>query len=133
MQSEENTAISTYLRYLANGSPIAVDVDSAPAKAAYERGKALSARKIGALNFSCADCHSADKGAQKWIRGQWLGELRGNLIIFRRGAPASNRSGTSESACSGARWRFGPMTCRRMPMNMVTSNSISLRKMLGRS
>jgi L-cysteine S-thiosulfotransferase len=82
MQSEENTAISTYLRYLANGSPIAVDIESAPAKAAYERGKALSARKIGALNFSCADCHSADKGAQKWIRGQWLGELRGQLDHF---------------------------------------------------
>jgi sulfur-oxidizing protein SoxA len=34
------------------------------------------------LNFSCADCHSADKGAQKWIRGQWLGELRGQLDHF---------------------------------------------------
>jgi len=82
MQSEENTALSTYLRYLANGRPIAVDVESAAAKLAYERGKELSNRKIGALNFSCADCHSADKGAQKWIRGQWLGELRGQLDHF---------------------------------------------------
>jgi sulfur-oxidizing protein SoxA len=82
MQSEQNTAISTYLRYLANGAAIAVDVENGPAKAAYERGKALSMRKIGALNFSCADCHSADKGAQKWIRGQWLGELRGQLDHF---------------------------------------------------
>ncbi|WP_157644454.1 sulfur oxidation c-type cytochrome SoxA [Bradyrhizobium sp. WSM2793] len=82
MQSEENTALSTYLRYLANGSSIAVDVESEPAKIAYERGKALSMRKIGALNFSCADCHSADKSAQKWIRGQWLGDLRGQLDHF---------------------------------------------------
>jgi sulfur-oxidizing protein SoxA len=82
MQSEENTALSTYLRYLANGTPIAVDVENAAAKMAYERGKALSTRKIGALNFSCADCHSAEKGAQKWIRGQWLGELRGQLDHF---------------------------------------------------
>jgi sulfur-oxidizing protein SoxA len=82
MQSEQNTALSIFLRYLANGTPIAVDIESAPARTAYERGKQLSARKIGALNFSCADCHSAEKGAQKWIRGQWLGELRGQLDHF---------------------------------------------------
>ena len=82
MQSQENTALATYLRYLANGAPIAVNTVSAPARAAYERGKELSTRKIGALNFSCADCHSAEKGAQRWIRGQWLGELRGQLDHF---------------------------------------------------
>ena len=82
MESEENIALSTYLRYHANGALITVDIESAPAKAAYQRGEALSMRKIGALNFSCADCHSADKGAQKWIRGQWLGELRGQLDHF---------------------------------------------------
>jgi sulfur-oxidizing protein SoxA len=82
MQSTENTAVSTYVRYLANGAPIAVDIESAQAKSAYERGKELSMRKIGALNFSCADCHSAEKGAEKWIRGQWLGELRGQLDHF---------------------------------------------------
>ena len=82
MQSDENTALAVYLRYLSNGTPIAVDIESAPARAAYERGKALSTRKIGALNFSCADCHSAEKGAQKWIRGQWLGDLKGQLDHF---------------------------------------------------
>jgi len=82
MQSEENTPLSTYLRYLANGAAIAPDIESAQAKAAYQRGEALSTRKIGALNFSCADCHSAEKSASKWIRGQWLGELRGQLDHF---------------------------------------------------
>ena len=82
MQSEENTALSTYLRYLANGAPMVVDVAGPEAKAAYQRGEALSTRKIGALNFSCADCHGADKSASKWIRGQWLGELRGQLDHF---------------------------------------------------
>lgn len=82
MQSEENTALSTYLRYLANGAPIAVDTAGPEAKAAYQRGEALSTRKIGALNFSCADCHGADKSASKWIRGQWIGELRGQLDHF---------------------------------------------------
>jgi L-cysteine S-thiosulfotransferase len=59
-----------------------VDVVSGPAKAAYERGQALSRRRLGALNFSCADCHAPDRAANKWIRGQRLGELRGQLDHF---------------------------------------------------
>jgi sulfur-oxidizing protein SoxA len=82
MQGEENTAVSTYLRYLANGAKIDVDVTSALARAAYERGEALTLRKVGQLNFSCADCHAPGKGANKWIRGQWLGELKGQLDHF---------------------------------------------------
>jgi len=80
MQSEENTALAVYLRYLANGTPIAVDVVSAPAKAAYERGKALTALKVGQLNFSCNDCHGTS--ALKWIRGQWLAQQRGQVDHF---------------------------------------------------
>ena len=82
MQSEPNTALSIYLRFLANGTPIKIDTESDAAKAAYERGKLLSMRKVGALNFSCADCHASDKGARKWIRGQWLGELKGQVDHF---------------------------------------------------
>jgi sulfur-oxidizing protein SoxA len=82
MESDENTALAVYLRYLANGTPIAVDTTSAPAKAAYERGKALAARKIGQLNFACVDCHTSEKSGLKWIRGQWLGEFRGQLEHF---------------------------------------------------
>jgi L-cysteine S-thiosulfotransferase len=80
MQSDENTALAVYLRYLANGTPIKVDVTSVPAKAAYERGKALTALKVGQLNFACNDCHGKSK--LKWIRGQWLGEQRGQVDHF---------------------------------------------------
>lgn len=82
MQSPENSALAIYLRYLANGSPISVDVSSAEAKAAITRAEQLMQTKIGQLNFSCTDCHSPDKGANKWIRGQWLGESRGQLDHF---------------------------------------------------
>ena len=82
MESEENVALAVYLRYLADGAPISVDVQSAPSKAAYERGHELSLRKLGALNFSCADCHLPDRGALKWIRGQWLAEMKGQLDHF---------------------------------------------------
>ncbi len=82
MQSQENTALAVYLRFLANGSEIKVDTASAPAKAAYERGHALSMRKLGQLNFACVDCHLPERGALKWIRGQWLAEMRGELDHF---------------------------------------------------
>jgi sulfur-oxidizing protein SoxA len=82
METEPNIIMSVYLRHLANGAPIAVDVANGPAKAAAERGKALMDRKIGQLNFACLDCHSPARGALKWIRGQWLGESKGQLPHF---------------------------------------------------
>lgn len=82
MQSDQNLAMAIYLRHLANGETLTVDVDSPGAKEAFERGKKLTMIKLGQLNFSCADCHSADKGGMKWIRGQWLGEQRGQLDHF---------------------------------------------------
>ncbi|HVY56295.1 MAG TPA: sulfur oxidation c-type cytochrome SoxA [Xanthobacteraceae bacterium] len=82
MQSDDNIAMSVYLRNLANGQEMHVDITSPGAKEAYERGKALSAIKIGQLNFSCVDCHDASKAGLKWIRGQWLGEQKGQLDHF---------------------------------------------------
>jgi L-cysteine S-thiosulfotransferase len=82
MQSDENLAMAVYLRNLANGETLVVDTASADAKAALERGKKLTTIRVGQLNFSCLDCHSAEKGGLKWIRGQWLGEQRGQLDHF---------------------------------------------------
>jgi sulfur-oxidizing protein SoxA len=82
MQSDENTALAVYLRFLANGQPIKVDITSPGAKQAYERGKALSSRKLGQLNFACTDCHDKSKAGLKWIRGQWLGEQKGQYDHF---------------------------------------------------
>ena len=80
MQSDENIALSVYLRNLANGTPINVDVESAGAKEAAERGKVLMDRKIGQLNMACTDCHN--KVANHWTRGQWLGESKGQIPHF---------------------------------------------------
>jgi len=80
METDDNRAMSVYLHFLANGQPIKVDVSSEGAKAALERGKELSARKVGQLNFACTDCHGIS--ANKWIRGQWLGEPKGQYDHF---------------------------------------------------
>ena len=80
METEQNRDMSVYLHNLANGAPIAVDTTSAESKAAIERGKALASRKLGELNFACTDCHG--KSAIHWIRGQWLGEPKGQYDHF---------------------------------------------------
>jgi len=80
METDENRAMSVYLHYLANGVAIEVDTKSAGAKAAIERGKELSHRKLGQLNFACSDCHGIS--ANRWIRGQWLGEPKGQYDHF---------------------------------------------------
>jgi sulfur-oxidizing protein SoxA len=82
MQSPQNTQLSVYLRTLGNGEPIAVDVANPGAKEAAERGARLMEVKVGQGNFACIDCHTVEKGANKWIRGQWLGESPGQLPHF---------------------------------------------------
>lgn len=82
MQSKANTAFAIWLRHLANGQPIKLDISSPGAREAYKRGETLSQRKVGQLNFACVDCHSPERGANHWIRGQWLGEQRGQVPHF---------------------------------------------------
>jgi sulfur-oxidizing protein SoxA len=82
MQSEANLALAVYLRHVANGAEIKVDTTSPGAKEAAARGEKLMGTKIGQLNFACYDCHTPAKGALKWIRGQWLGESKGQIPHF---------------------------------------------------
>jgi L-cysteine S-thiosulfotransferase len=80
MESQDNVDMSIYLHNLANGQAIKVDLSTPEAEAAYRRGVALSELKIGQFDFSCIDCHQ--KSANKWLRGQWLGEARGQYDHF---------------------------------------------------
>jgi sulfur-oxidizing protein SoxA len=80
MESPENIALSIYLHNLANGAVINVNTRSPSAFDAAKRGEELMNRKIGQLNFSCADCHVI--GANKWIRGQYLTDSKGQVMHF---------------------------------------------------
>jgi sulfur-oxidizing protein SoxA len=82
MQSEQNTDMTVYLRNLSNGLPIKIDLSTSEAQAAAKRGEELTRTKIGEFNMGCVDCHTKDKGGLKWLRGQWLGEFRGQLDHF---------------------------------------------------
>lgn len=80
MQSQANTDMSVFLHSLANGEAIKVDLSLPEAEAAYERGARLADLKIGQFDFACLDCHG--RAANKWIRGQWLGEPKGQFDHF---------------------------------------------------
>jgi sulfur-oxidizing protein SoxA len=82
MQSAENIAMTAYLVSLAAGASIAVDTTSPGGREAAARGAKLMTAKIGQANFACTDCHSPDKGAGHWIRGQYLGETPGQVAHF---------------------------------------------------
>jgi sulfur-oxidizing protein SoxA len=82
MGRDENATMATYLRNLANGTPIAVDVSTSAAKEAWQRGKAIMERKVGRLNFACSDCHSSARSANHWVRGQWLADAKGFTVHF---------------------------------------------------
>ncbi|MEK7990982.1 MAG: sulfur oxidation c-type cytochrome SoxA [Thiotrichaceae bacterium] len=79
-QSDENLSMAIYLRFLANGHPIAIDKSDRNTQLSIHRGEELMHRKIGQLNFSCVDCH--ETSANKWIRGQYLGGFVGMLDHF---------------------------------------------------
>ncbi len=82
MQSTGNTDLSVFLHSLSNGLPINVDISSADAKPVYDLGKTLFETKIGQFNFSCGDCHDPNRGGNKWLRGQFVGESKGQLDHF---------------------------------------------------
>lgn len=80
MQSPENTVLAVFVRSLSDGMPISPDISSPEARAALERAEAMTRRKIGQLNLACVDCHQT--AAKTWIRGQWLGEFKGQMPHF---------------------------------------------------
>lgn len=80
MEGKENIALAVFMRHLANGERINVDIKDAKTKAALERGEELSKRKLGQLNFSCTDCHQI--AARRWIRGQYLAGMESMVDHF---------------------------------------------------
>ena len=82
MQGADNIALSIYLHNLANGETIQPDLSSAGARKAAASGRALMQRKLGQLNMACIDCHTRERQAFKWARGQYLVESRGTIAHF---------------------------------------------------
>lgn len=79
MESDDNVRLVVRLKMASNGMPVALDLDSAEARAARARGEASFQRRVGQRNHACADCHTPQKGANKFLGGRWLGDVTEGL------------------------------------------------------
>lgn len=74
-ESESNLNMSVLVKMASNGMPVAVDTESPLGRAALLRGKATFYRRVGERNHACADCHTPEKGANKFLGGRLLGDV----------------------------------------------------------
>jgi hypothetical protein len=76
-QSADNLNLTMLVKMASNGMPLAVETESPEARAALARGRATFYRRVGERNHACADCHTPDKGANKFLGGRLLGDVTG--------------------------------------------------------
>lgn len=74
-QGDANLAMTVLVKMASNGMPVTVDVASPRARAALDRGRATFYRRVGERNHACADCHTPEKGANKFLGGRLLGDV----------------------------------------------------------
>ncbi|HEU5320426.1 MAG TPA: sulfur oxidation c-type cytochrome SoxA, partial [Methylomirabilota bacterium] len=74
-QSPENLALTMLVKMASNGLPVAVDVTSPEARAALARGRESFYRRVGERNHACADCHTPDRGANRFLGGRLLADV----------------------------------------------------------
>ncbi len=78
-QSADNLNMTMHVKMASNGMPVAIDMGSPEARAALARGKASFYRRVGERNHACADCHTPEKGANKFLGGRLLGDVTDGL------------------------------------------------------
>jgi sulfur-oxidizing protein SoxA len=79
VESADNLSVTMLVKMASNGMPVHVDVTSAPARAALKRGEATFYKRVGERNHACADCHTPDKGAGKFLGGRLLADVTAGL------------------------------------------------------
>ncbi len=78
-ESEANLGLAVRIKMASNGMKVAVETRSPEARAALARGKAAFFRRVGERNHACADCHTPDKGAGKFLGGRFLADVGDGL------------------------------------------------------
>jgi L-cysteine S-thiosulfotransferase len=79
VESAPNVDLTMLIKMASNGLPVAVDTTSPRARAALARGQATFEKRVGERNHSCADCHTPDRGANKFLGGRLLGDVTTGL------------------------------------------------------
>ena len=76
-ESDELLALTAYVATQSRGMPIAVRIDG-PARASFERGRALYTTRHGQMNLSCAQCHEQNWGRR--LYAETLSQGHGNAF-----------------------------------------------------
>src|SRR5205823_577706 len=76
-ESDELLALTAYVAMQSRGMPLAVSIDG-PARAAFERGRALYMSRHGQMNLSCNQCHDQNWG--KRLFAETLSQGHGNAF-----------------------------------------------------
>jgi len=79
VESADNLSMTMFVKRASNGLPVSVDIESPEARAALARGKATFYRRVGERNHACADCHTPDAAAGKFLGGRVLADVRAGL------------------------------------------------------
>ncbi len=116
-QSADNLNMTMHVKMASNGMPVAVETTSPEARAALARGKASFYRRVGERNHACADCHTPQKGADKFLGGRLLGDASEG---FTKHFPLWR---TSQSDVWDMRKRF-QWCMTPLGMNMLPADSI---------
>jgi sulfur-oxidizing protein SoxA len=67
------------VKMASNGLPVAIDIAGPEARVAWLRGRASFEKRVGQRNHACADCHTPEKGANKFLGGRMLGDVTDGL------------------------------------------------------
>ena len=79
MESSENLQMTMWIKMASNGIAVAVDTQTAEAREALARGRASFFRRVGQRNHACADCHTPDRAAGKFLGGRVLADVNTGL------------------------------------------------------
>jgi sulfur-oxidizing protein SoxA len=116
-ESAANLTMATLVKMASNGMPVDLDLTSPAARAALARGKASFYRRVGQRNHACADCHTPDKGANKFLGGRLLGDV---TVGLSRHFPTWRTSQTEMwDMRKRMQWCMTPLG-----MNMLAADSI---------
>ena len=79
LESDDNLNLTVMIKMASNGLPVAIDTTSPGARAAIARGRATFYRRVGERNHACADCHTPERGANKFLGGRFLADVTEGL------------------------------------------------------
>ena len=80
-ESEDMLATTAWVAHQSRGMPMQVAIDG-PARATYDRGRALYYRRLGQMNLSCAHCHEQNWG--KRLLAETITQGHGNAYPIYR-------------------------------------------------